>query len=43
MVFDYLLNEQMVKEILAFAFLLCIALGIYEFSSKVEEMGDDTE
>lgn len=42
MIFN-IINEQMVKEVLALAFLLCIALGIYEFSSKVEEMGDDTE
>jgi hypothetical protein len=36
-------TEEMVRELLAFAFLLCIALGIFEFSEKVERMGDDQE
>lgn len=34
-------TEEMVKELLALAFILCLALGIYEFSEKVEKMGDD--
>jgi hypothetical protein len=36
-------TEEMVKELLAFAFLLLVALGIFEFSEKVEKMGDDQE
>jgi hypothetical protein len=34
-------TEEMVKELLALAFILCLVLGIYEFSEKVEKMGDD--
>lgn len=34
-------TEEMIKELLAFSFILCVVLGIFEFSEKVERMGDD--
>lgn len=36
-------TEEMIKELLAFTFILLLALGIFELSEKVEEMGDDQE
>jgi hypothetical protein len=36
-----IIHEEMIKELLAFAFILCLALGIFEFSENVEKMGDD--
>lgn len=38
-----ILTGDMIKELLAFAFILCLALGIFEFSEKVERMGDDQD